>query len=218
MGKKMMVEKILNQLKGTNEAEIILQMENAYNKIASEQNKWYEKSSFTCTSGCGECCRNFEPDLLECEVLYMAAWLMENQPEIVNKIAEGNFPFEKNKGCPFWNEHNSYHCTIYGGRSCICRLFGGCGSRSKNGKVMFKPCKFYPTEKLSQFKTPLAHKNYMQEEILNIFGAVPPVMSDLMEEVENLNPQVKRTRLIRDSLPETVRRLKWIISMNAQAQ
>ena len=64
MGKKMMVEKILNQLKGTNEAEIILQMENAYSKIASEQNKWYEKSSFTCTSGCGECCRNFEPDLL----------------------------------------------------------------------------------------------------------------------------------------------------------
>ena len=88
MGKKMMVEKILNQLKGTNEAEIILQMENAYSKIASEQNKWYEKSSFTCTSGCGECCRNFEPDLLECEALYMAAWLMENQPEIVNKIAE----------------------------------------------------------------------------------------------------------------------------------
>ena len=36
-----MVEKILNQLKGTNEAEIILQMENAYSKIASEQNKWY---------------------------------------------------------------------------------------------------------------------------------------------------------------------------------
>jgi len=58
----------------------------------------------------------------------------------------------------------------------------------------------------------------MQEEILNIFGAVPPVMSDLMEEVENLNPQVKRTKLIRDSLPETVRRLKWIISMNDQAQ
>ena len=43
-------------------------------------------------------------------------------------------------------------------------------------------------------------------------------MSDLMEEVENLNPQVKRTKLIRDSLPETVRRLKWIISMNDQAQ
>ena len=55
----MMVEKILNQLKGTNEAEIILQMENAYSKIASEQNKWYEKSSFTCTSGCGECCDHF---------------------------------------------------------------------------------------------------------------------------------------------------------------
>lgn len=58
----------------------------------------------------------------------------------------------------------------------------------------------------------------MQEEILNIFGTVPPVMSDLMEEVENLNPQDKRTKLIRDSLPETVRRLKWIISMNDQAQ
>ena len=94
-----MVEKILNQLKGTNEAEIIFQMENAYNKISNEQNKWYEKSCFTCVSGCGECCRNFEPDLLECEALYMAAWLMENQPETANKIAEEKFPFEKNKGC-----------------------------------------------------------------------------------------------------------------------
>ena len=121
-------------------------MQNLYFRIDDAQKIWYEKSGFTCVKSCGECCRNFEPDLLECEALYMAAWLLENQKEVADDIMDGKFPFPENTGCPFWNEHNDYHCTIYGGRPFICRFFGGCGSTDKEKKTVFKPCKFYPTE------------------------------------------------------------------------
>ena len=70
---------ILEKLKGTKEAEILEKIEASYEKIAAAQKTWYEKSSVLCPSGCGQCCHNFEPDLLSSEALYMAAWLLENQ-------------------------------------------------------------------------------------------------------------------------------------------
>lgn len=30
-----------------------------------------KKTGIVCSQGCGECCKNFEPDLLECEAVYM---------------------------------------------------------------------------------------------------------------------------------------------------
>lgn len=69
---------IIKKLEGTKEAEILLQMGEAYQRIENEQAVWFEKSKFTCVEGCGSCCHNFEPDLLECEAVYMAAWLLEN--------------------------------------------------------------------------------------------------------------------------------------------
>ena len=67
------IQGILDKVKDTHEEEILLQTQELYLKIASTQADWYEKSGFTCPKGCGECCRNFEPDLLDCEAVYMAA-------------------------------------------------------------------------------------------------------------------------------------------------
>ena len=208
------IKSILEKLKNTREAEILEAVENSYQRVAAEQAEWYKKSEFTCPEGCGECCRDFEPDLLECEALYMAAWLVEKQPEIAKKIAEGNFPFPRAKACQFWDEKSKYHCSIYGGRPFICRLFGACGSKSKNGEVVFKPCKFYPAQKLIQFKVPLSHRQYSQSETQAIFGTLPPLMSDLMEAAISINPDNQETALIRDILPETIRRLEWVVKMN----
>lgn len=205
---------ILEQLAGTRESEILIQMEDAYNRIETAQSDWYKESQFYCSEGCGECCHNFEPDLLECESLFMAAWLLENEPEVANAVAEGNFPLPRNSGCQFWDENKTYHCTIYGGRPLICRLFGACGTRAKNGETVFKPCKFYPDEKLATWKIPLAHRQYNQEETQQIFNTLPPVMSDFSENVVSINPESKSTKLIRDILPETINRLKWILSLN----
>lgn len=208
------ISSVLQNLKETREAETLGQMEISYRSISELQNQWYEKSKFYCPDGCGECCRNFEPDLLESEALFMAAWLIENQPEIAQWVSNNEFPYPRKNACQFWKEDAEYHCSIYGGRPLICRLFGAGGNRSKDGQTVWKPCKFYPAEKLQLHNPPLAHRQYATEEIQEVFGTLPPVMSYLGETVADLNPENKETELIREILPKTIRRLLWISSMN----
>ena len=205
---------VLNELCDTQVYSIVKQVESIYQKIQITQAEWYGKSQFYCPEGCGECCRNFEPNLLECEAIFMAVWLLQNQKDIALKVMNGDFPFIKNNGCPFWDENSPYHCTIYEGRGFICRLFGASGFRSKQGSTVWKPCKFYPSDLLSKQKIPLSHRQYSQEELKLIFGITPPVMSDLMELSLSFNPGTQKTELIIDILPKEVRKLQWIISMN----
>ena len=70
------------------------------------------------------------PAFMACETLFMAAWLLENRAEAAEKVLQGDFSFPQNRGCPFWDEHSDYHCTIYGGRPeagtfsfLVCRSF-----------------------------------------------------------------------------------------------
>lgn len=188
-------------------------MEEAYKRISFEQEQWFQKSRFTCPEGCGSCCHNFEPDLLECEALYMAAWLLENQSETAEKVGQGIFPFDNGKTCPFYNPDNPYHCSIYEGRPFVCRLFGASGTKGKTGETVFKPCKFYPLKELEKRNPPLAHRQYSEEEVKSIFGILPPVMSDMMESAVSINPENHDTVIIREILPAAIQRLKWIISM-----
>lgn len=216
---------ILSKLQGTHEAQVLEQMSAAYEKLAGAQKEWYKKSQFICPDGCGCCCHNFEPDLLDCEASYMAAWIIENKPEMAEKLAMGTDLLEASdlsrsqeqndlygKTCPFHDFENPYHCTIYEGRPFVCRMFGGCGNRDKEGNVGWKPCKFYPDEMLK--KRSLEHRQYNIKEIKKIFRTVPPVMSDYMEEAVSINPDNKETKLLSQILPDTIRRLKWLINMN----
>lgn len=206
------VDKIVKYLEGTREAELIAQMEKVYNQIQEEQKAWYDRAQFFCPEGCGSCCHDFEPDLLESEVLYMAAWLIENKREVAMKVAEGEFPFDNGKTCPFHDFNNPYHCTIYNGRPSICRLFGASCARSKTGEKVWKPCKFYPAEKLLEHTPPLFHRQYNSAEAGQALGALPPAMSDIMEQVVSVSGG-QETQLLREVLPQTVRRILWIRQM-----
>lgn len=207
------MENIICKLEGTNEVGILKSMENCYQEIMEQQKIWYEKSQFNCPDSCGECCRGFEPDLLESEAVFMAAWLIENQPEIAEKVAQGQFPFPREKFCQFWDENANYHCSIYGGRPAICRLFGASSSYSKNNEIVWKPCKFYPADDLLKHKPPLTHRQYSDAEVKEIFGILPPPMRDLMEKIVAENATSNETKLIRDILPTTIQKLLWKISM-----
>lgn len=213
------IDEILEKIEGTSVYQILKDMEQSYERISSEQGVWYEKSKFLCPEGCGECCKGFEPDILECESLYMAAWLLQNQPEVAYSVMEGEFPFDNSnygngKTCLFYNFDSPYHCSIYGGRAFICRLFGACSSNSKYEKKVWKPCKFYPTELLKKHNPPLEHKQYFEEEILEVLGAIPPQMSDLMEKALSYMPDDEKTTLIRDILPSSIKKILWLIQMN----
>ena len=208
------IDGILKKLEGTSVYDVLINMEEAYRRIDEEQSEWYEKTRFTCLSGCGQCCVNFEPDLFECEALYMSAWLLENQREVALKIADGSFPFEREKACQLYNPASDYHCSIYGGRPYICRLFGASSSYSKEGRKSWKPCKFYPSAILATHIPPLEHRQYSAEETAAMLGAVPPAMSDLMQGALSLIPDSERTVVIRDILPATIKKLMWLMDMN----
>ena len=204
---------ILEKLEGTSVHDTLLQMEEAYERIAREQKQWYDAAKFYCTEGCGHCCEGFEPDLMEGEALYMAAWLLENQNDLALELAENKFPFDNGpKTCPLFNPDSPYHCSIYNGRAFIYRLFGASSFRSRAGDKTWRPCKHYPEEVLYAHNPPLEKRQYSEEETLAVLGAVPPLMSDFTEaaaSASSCEPQ-----LIRDILPATIQHLLWLIDMN----
>jgi len=286
---------VLEKLRGTEEYDILVEMDAVYSRIETKQREWFEKSKFTCPKGCGTCCEHFEPDLLESEALYMAAWLISNQPDTIS-VMLGENQHSKNVGllrslpssvrscaselareshltkvsretfadreqresllshcrgpecsarsapthddersvptdgensvptCPFYRsdlEGGKYpgHCSIYGGRASICRLFGAAGSRDKYGKEVWKPCKYYPAKELAAIKTlsgePILHRQYTAEEVQNLFGCLPPVMSDMMEQEETFTPDDDSSVLLHDILPKYIQRILWIMDLNA---
>ncbi|MBO4705665.1 MAG: YkgJ family cysteine cluster protein [Spirochaetaceae bacterium] len=210
------IDHVLGLLYGTKEYDVLVATERLYKDVNDKQTDWYEKSRFLCPDGCGSCCHDFEPDLLECEALYMAAWLLENQYENALKIADSDsiYLFDNGKTCPFYNNDNPYHCSIYGGRPFVCRLFGASCSGGKNGESVWRPCRFYPEETLAKRNPPVEKRQYSADEAKKLFPSLPPVMSDIMEQALSLSPDSAETKLIRDILPGTIRKLLWIFTMN----
>ena len=208
------IDHVLGLLYGTKEYDILVETERLYQNIKDEQTVWYEKAKFLCPDGCGSCCHDFEPDLLECEALYMAAWLLENQYDNALKIANEVYPFDNGKTCPFYDDVNPYHCSIYGGRPFVCRLFGASCAGGKNGTSVWRPCRFYPDELLAKKNPPIERKQYSEEEAKKLFPVLPPTMSDVMEQALSVSPDSVETVLLRGILPQAIRRLLWIFSMN----
>ena len=206
---------ILEKLEGTSVYDVLVEIESAYERISKEQNTWYENSKFTCPSGCGSCCKNFEPDLFESEALYMAAWLLENQKETALAIADGEFPFDNgDKTCPLFDKENPYHCSIYEGRAFICRLFGAAGTYDRTGEKVWRPCKFYPDTILQEHNPPIEKRQYSESETWNLFGTLPPIMSDLIESSVSASSHSNETVMLREILPQKIRFLLWLIDMN----
>lgn len=189
-------------------AEISSSVKNIYDNLEHTQSNWYRKTNFNCPEGCGCCCHNFEPELFESEAIFMADWLIENRPEAAMQLADGNFRKDyAEKTCIFFREDSNYHCTIYGGRPFICRLFGASSSYDKNGNPVWKPCKFYPAEELAKHIPPITHIQYTKAETEKVIGMCPPPMSDFMEGAVSLTPGNSGTFPLRKILPETIRKI-----------
>lgn len=189
-------------------AEISFSVKGIYDKLEQTQSIWYKKTNFSCPEGCGCCCHNFEPELFECETAFMANWLIENKPDVAMQLADGEYRKDySQKTCIFFNADSNYHCTIYGGRPFICRLFGASSSHDKNGNTVWKPCKFYPTEELAKHIPPIAHIQYTEEETESALGMCPPPMSDFMGSAVSLTPGNSKASPLREILPATIRKI-----------
>src|SRR5574344_39664 len=82
---------VVEKLSETNVAAILSGMERIYATIAEKQDAWLKAGAPSCVDGCGSCCVGFEPDVLESEALFLAAWLLDNEPETAGQSAAGTF-------------------------------------------------------------------------------------------------------------------------------
>lgn len=206
------ISHVLELLSGTEESEILTRMEETYDRIHRAQQAWYNETNWTCVEDCGKCCEHFEPDLFEGEALYMAAWLIENDPERAMHIANEGLPNDSDR-CSFYNPDSVYHCKAYGGRALICRLFGAGCTKTKEGKPCWRPCKFMSSELLALHNPPLEHRQYEGDEIREMLGAIPPIMSDMADQVPQYTPGNDTAIIIREALPRAIQKLLWIIEL-----
>ena len=197
---------------GTRIQEIVEGLDSVYGNIVAAQARWREASPFHCPDGCGSCCVDFEPDVLESEALYLAAWMLYHQKERAEAILNGTFVSPRNdrgSGCFLFNPDSPYHCTVYDGRCLICRLFGYTGDRGKDGRPRWKPCKFLPVG--SGDAAGDLRRQYGEQELLDRFGVFPPLMSDITAQVLALTPDnIGERRSLREALPAAIGKIRML--------
>lgn len=206
-------------LEGSSVHQILQKMDEVYTQIDESQTEWKKVSPMQCPDGCGCCCENFEPDVLESEALYMAAFLVFNEPQKAQAILDGSYISPRKncgntgKGCFLFNPADNYHCTVYNGRPFICRLFGYSGDTDKDGKPRWKPCRFVPEEKLFDG---IEHRQYTAAEIEERWGVLPPVMSVFLTQIIALEPDgTDLTRPLHEALPDAIAKIKMLLQFLA---
>ena len=165
-----------------------------YTEIELHQKDWTAASPFRCPPGYGVCCEGFEPDILEIEALYLAAYLY---------VHKRGLPDPVDTGCPLRSPGPEGHCTVYEARPLICRLFGLSGDRDKRGRLRYAPCR-HMAGRLPGTRV------YTEEEMLELFRALPPGMPDFAHRVECISPHAGEKRgQLHEILPRTLMKLHY---------
>ena len=213
---------------GTVIYNLLTAVDSLYNDIDADQKIWKAKSPMHCPDGCGSCCVHFEPEVYEAEALYLAAWMMENQTERADRIAEADSDASiGGDGCVLFDPESPYHCTVYDGRCLICRLFGFSGDHGKDGCIRWKPCRYMqpsgiagnaahgisgtPVDGTDMVQDVQTGRQYGQEEMMRLFGAVPPYMGAASSSLLALNPDDTHPRPLRIALPAAIKKLKMLL-------
>lgn len=194
-------------LEGTSLDGPLRALHRIYERIEESQSKWIASTPFRCPSGCGSCCEDFEPDLLDIEALYLAAFLARSNGErfaaLLSGFSEARF---ERRGCVLAEPEGEYHCTVYGGRPLICRLFAYSGDRAKDGSARFRLCSRMPSDGLRQMD---------EKAILDRFGLLPPIMGDLAGEAESLQPDLAGERTpLRQALPRAAAKIRYLADLS----
>lgn len=201
---------IAEKFSGTKIYDILIAVDDIYKNIEQEQKAWKLNTPARCPDGCGSCCVHFEPEIYEYEALYLAAWMLEYQSARAELICAHGWEYvEKRDGCVLFADDTPYHCTVYDGRCLICRLFGYAGDHGKDLQIRWKPCKYMVfDEAIAGFKQ--GHQ-YSEQEMLDLFGAVPPAMTFASSRLLALNPDDTHPQPLRTALPAALKKLKMIL-------
>jgi len=186
-------------------APALRELSAVYEAIDQAQKPWIAATPFRCPPGCGVCCRTFEPEILDIEALYLAAWLIAEQGDrLDSQNFSGNGP-----GCVLADPAGEFHCTVYPGRPLVCRLFAFSGDRDKSGALRYSPCRHASGP---------ARRQWTEAEMRVAFGVLPPAMGDLAGRVDSLLPGTSDRRLpLREALPQALAKLRYLAALAAVA-
>lgn len=191
------------RLRGTSLEAPLAGLDRVYERIETAQSSWIAATPYSCPPGCGHCCETFEPDILEIEALYLAAWIVRNAPE---RLADVDRNADR-VGCVLADHEGCYHCTVYPARPLVCRLFAYSGDRGKDGTVRFRPCAHMKVA---------GKRDLGQAELTERYGMLPPVMGDLASEADLLLPGSAGERSpLREALPRAAAKIRLLTDLAA---
>jgi hypothetical protein len=135
--------------------------------------------------------------------LYLASWVLLNAPERLADVERN----ADRKGCVLAEREGCYHCTVYGGRPLVCRLFAYAGDRGKDGSVRFRACAHMRVKDA---------RSLDQNELAARYGMLPPVMGDLAGEADLLLPSSAGERTpLREALPRAAAKIRHLTDLAA---
>ncbi|MGN1164012.1 MAG: YkgJ family cysteine cluster protein [Candidatus Ornithospirochaeta sp.] len=193
------MENILEKLAGTMPGEKIIQLLDVYKSLGEHQKRFQEKFGVSCISGCGNCCEHYVPYLTESEAL-VAAYVALRDDRVEEIMARLNNFSEKDTVCPLYNKEGEYHCSLYEGRSMVCRLFGLSVSQDKGGKMVWRPCHWKDGK-----------GEVLDGSVLEANSGDVPVMSHYGEKLEECGGT--EGELIDSAVSKAIWKIKMILEM-----
>ena len=132
-------ERIVEMFGDTYMGRSLAELSSLYDQVEEENSSFCSEYGIHCTDGCGECCEHFMPDITPLEARLIAAYilLIAKDISLVDKVQQTGLGH-----CPLYDRENPYHCHVYSVRPLVCRLFGQCASRAKDGSKVFLRCRF----------------------------------------------------------------------------
>ncbi|MBR1919780.1 MAG: YkgJ family cysteine cluster protein [Spirochaetales bacterium] len=132
-------ERIVEMFGDTYMGRSLAELSSLYDQVEEENSSFCSEYGIHCTGGCGSCCEHFMPDITPLEARMIASYilLMTKDFSLVDKVQQIGLGH-----CPLYDRENPYHCQVYSVRPLVCRLFGQCASRAKDGSKVFIRCRF----------------------------------------------------------------------------
>lgn len=121
----------------------VLLVEQLFDKLDVEINRFQTQTNLACVAGCGKCCTTPEINASPLEFLPWAFYLfLEGKAEKTLAELQQNITVSCHLYLPLSKVNtNNGKCSNYHYRGLICRLFGYASSRDKYGKLKLATCK-----------------------------------------------------------------------------
>ena len=193
------MEDLLAKISSTVPGEMISALREVYRELDEKQSKFQKAFSISCINGCGECCEHYVPVLTQAEALVASYVIIRDkrEDEILSLINSGD---PGSSICPLYNKDGEYHCSLYEGRSMVCRLFGFSSSEDKEHHLVWRACRWKKEKKEEIKSTELeANRNLV------------PVMSEYGERLEECSDIEGES--IYSAIPKALWKLKMILEM-----